>query len=386
MKTLAHAFTIAAMLILLVGCGGSSVDLPEEVINDDAYAMQWTDFKAIKPDEGVKLLGDMADDMSDEQPKARLWLSAEADEIDGNYRERWDAFTQAGCEGMLTVYYRVQTTEGKGEEKTTDVAYRRHTFIKAKKGAKSDDLEKALEQFAEDDGVEKLKLESVGKESVWFWVTREDASDNSPKMPKGGDEKNAKAFDKLLAKGDGAAIIAAWRMIKGIAEEIDDELKNKDLTDDREDELKLAKSTQSVVMACSPGKGATLTAIADFVDSKQAKAFAQGHNDRLIDARASVKKQMINVESPPHPSVIDGLFKNMQAKPSGKTVTLKIDRKTVGDMINLSSSMMGQGGDLTSPAPLLDFDGSLHMLGASDVPGIRACYDQLKFDRSRQPQ
>jgi hypothetical protein len=28
----------------------------------------------------------------------------------------------------------------------------------------------------------------------------------------------------------------------------------------------------------------------------------------------------------------------------------------------------------------------LHVPDRSDVPGVRSCYDDLKFDRSRQPQ
>ncbi|MFN3168607.1 MAG: hypothetical protein ACE37H_16225 [Phycisphaeraceae bacterium] len=386
MKTTCHALALAALMLLLTGCGGSSVDLPEDVMTDEAYAVQWVDFESIKPDEGVKMLGGLADDMSDDQPKARLWLSAEADQIEGDYRERWEAFTDAGCQGVLTVYYRNEVTEGEGEDKKKVAKYRKHTFIKAGKKAKAKDLEEALDEFAEDDGIDDLELEPVGKDTGWFWVTRGESPDGSPKMPKKGDEKTAEAFEKLLAKADDAAIVVAWRMIDGISDEIDDELDREEISDERKEELERAKATQSIVLACSPGTSAQLSARVTFEKSEHAKAYAQEHNDSILDVRASLKKAMINAESPPHPKVIDGVADSMQIKTSGKTATLELDRGAVKDMLTLMSARMGMGGDDTSPVGLLRVESLLQVPDRSDVPGVRSCYDDLKLDRSRQPQ
>lgn len=373
-------------MLTLVGCGGSSVDLPEEVMTDDAYAVVWTDFKAIKPDEGVKMLSGLADDMPDEQPKSRLWLSAEADDIDGKYRERWEAFTDAGCQGMLTVFYRVETTEGEGEFKRTSVKYRKHTFIKAKKSTKASELEKALDEYAEEDGNDDLELKGVGKETGWFWITRDDAPDSDPDMPEDGKEENAKAFGKLLAKGDGAPIIAAWRMIKPIAEEIDEELKREGLSDERKDELKLSKATESIVLTCTPGKSAKSVATITFEKSDHAKTYAEENNDKQLSQRAEVKRAMMNAENPPHPSVIDGLTDSMVAKASGKNVKLTVDKGSVEDMLNIIASMRGAAGDGTSPRTLLDVDSLLHVPKMDQVPGVRSVYDQLNFGRIRLPQ
>lgn len=386
MKSTCHAVALAMVLFIITGCGGSSVDLPESVMTDEAYAVQWTDFEAITPDDGVKMLSGMADDMSDDQPKARLWLSAEADQVSGDYRERWEAFTDAGCRGMLTVYYRNEVTEGKDDDKKKVTKYRKHTFIKAKKDTKASELIKALDEFAEDDGIDDLKLEAVGKDTGWFWVTRDDAPDDAPNLPKKGDEETAKAFEKLLAKADDAAVVVAWRMIDGIAGEIDDELDRDEISKEREDKLERTKATESIVLACSPGRSAKLSAEVTFSDSKHAKAYAQEHNDQMLEARAGLKKMMINVESPPHPKVIDGLVDSMEAKASGKSVAMKIDSAAVNDMFNLISARMGAGGDQTSPTALLSVDGMLHLPDRSDVPGVRSCYDALDFGRSRQPQ
>lgn len=386
MRTTCYALALAALLVTMTGCGGSSVDLPEEVLTKEAYAVQWVDFEAIKPDEGVKMLASIADDMSDDQPKARLWLSAEADEIDSAYRERWEAFTEAGCRGILTVYYRNEVTEGEGDNKKTVIKYRQHTFIKADKTKKAKDLEDALDDFAKDDGVDDLELEAVGKDTGWFWVTRGNAPNHAPKMPSKGDKASAEAFGDLLAESNGAAISVAWRMIDGIADEIDDELKRDGISAERKEKLERTKATQSIVMTCSPGKSASLSAAVTFEETEQAKAYAEEHNEQFIPMRAGLKRMMINVESPPHPKVIDGLVDSMQIKASGKTATLKIDSDAVKNMLNLMSAMMGTGGDQTSPVTLLDIDSLLQLPDPSEVPGLRSCYDNLKLDRSRLPR
>jgi hypothetical protein len=385
MKPICHTLALATLMLLLSGCGGSSVDLPEDVLTDEAYAVQWTDFEAIKPDEGVQMLSDLADDMSDDQPKARLWLSAEADQVEGDYRERWEAFTDAGCQGVLTVYYRNEVTEGEGDDKTKVAKYRKHTFIKAGKKAKAKDLEDALDEFAEADGIDDIELESVGKDTGWFWVTRDDSPDGSPKMPKKGDEKTKEAFEKLLAKADDAPIVVAWRMIDGIADEIDDELDREEISEEREEELERLKATQAIVLACTPGKSPKVSAAVTFEESKQAKAYAEEHNDNILKMRAGLKTTMINTESPPHPKVIDGVADSMTIKASGKTATLELDSGAVKDVLNLMSARM-QRDDQTSPASFLSMESLLHVPDRSDVPGVRSCYDDLKFDRSRQPQ
>ncbi len=389
MRTITHTLTAAVLLVLLVGCGGSSVDLPEDVLTDEAYAVVWTDFKAINPDEGVKMLGGMADKMPDEQPKARLWLSAEADDIDGRYRERWDAFTDAGCQGMLTVYYRNENTEGEGDDKRTVVNYRKHTFIKAKKSAKSEDIEKALDQFAEDDGNADFELESVGEDTGWYWVTQDDAPEGSPSMPEDGDAEAVKAFKKLLAKGEGAPVIAAWRMIDGIGEEIDEELDREGLSDERKDELKRAKATQSVVLTCTPGNSAKVSAVVTFDEKDQAKAYAQEHNDKQIEERAQAKRSMMNAENPPHPDVLDDLTDGLKAKVSGKTVSVQVNKGTLKDMLNIAAARSASGNDLTSPSRLLVFESMLKVPSSGDVPGVRSCYDtdkHLSFGRTKLPQ
>jgi hypothetical protein len=94
---------------------------------------------------------------------------------------------------------------------------------------------------------------------------------------------------------------------------------------------------------------------------------------------------MINTESPPHPKVIDGVADSMTIKASGKTATLELDSGAVKDVLNLMSARM-QRDDQTSPASFLSMESLLHVPDRSDVPGVRSCYDDLKFDRSRQPQ
>lgn len=382
-KTISAFFTVV-LFTMLVGCGGSSVDLPDEVLTDEAYAIQWTDFKAIEPDDGVKLLGGMADDMSDDQAKARLWLSAEADDIDGKYRERWEAFTDVGCQGMLTVYYRNVTTEGEGDNKRKVVKYQKHTFLKAKKGVKSKDLEDALDEFAEDDDNKKLEFEAVDDADGWFWLTRD--GDEVLKMPADADEDTAEAFKKLLKEAGDAPTVTAWRMIDEIGEEIDEELKREGLSDEREDELKRAKSTKSIVMACTPGKSAKTSLVITFEDGKQADGYADDFNAELLEKRAGLKRGMINAENPPHPSVIDDLFDDLMVKTSGKEVSLEISRGSLEDMLNILASMLGSGGDATSPRSMLEVDPMLNVPPAYQVPGVRSCYDQLEFGASKLPQ
>ncbi len=380
---------IATMLLsLLVGCGGSSADLPEDVLTQDAYALVWTDIKSIKPADGEQLLADLADDMPDEQPRARLWLSAEADDIASSYDKKWNAFTEASCEGILTVYYRIEKSEGDGPFST--VNYRRHTFIKAGKSAKADDLEKSLKAFAEKDGNDKLKFVAVGEKTGWFWLTREGADDSLPKMPSKGDEETAKAFKKLLDQGKGAAVIAAWRFIKPMSDEIDKQLKDDTLSEDRKEDLERAGATQSVVMSCAPGKSPKVSVVITFDDSEQAKAYAKEENDKMLESRGDMKRELMSAENPPHPSVIDRLSENMQIKTSGKTATLTMDKSMVKDTLNLIASSPARSvkgsADLTSPASLLPFDAMLRVPGADQVPGVRSCYEQLNFGWNRLPQ
>lgn len=386
MRHATRLFTLAFILVYLTGCGGSSVDLPKEVMTEDAYAVQWIDFEAIDPDDGVKLLRGLSDDMSDDQPKATLWLSAGADKIDTAYRERWDAFTDAGCKGLLTVYYRVETTQGSGDNKRTDVKWQRHTFVKAGKDAKTDGLEEVLAPFAEEDGIEKVMLKQVGKDSPWYWLTREGAPSSMPEVPEGGDEKTAKAFQKLLDKGDGAPMVTAWRALEPFAEAFDEELKREDMEERHVEELKQNKAMETIVLACTPGRSAATSAILTFSDAETAKAYAKGRNEKLIEMRPELKTAMINTENPPHPDLIDELIDAMGAKQSGKSVAVTLGRGSLKDMLSLSAARMSKSMDDTAPAYLFETSSLLRVPSSEDVPGVRNCYEALKFGRDRMPQ
>ena len=74
MKRLSLSLLTLMMLFSLVGCGGSSVKLPESAITEDVYALQWFDTKNMSPDDAIKMLNNVAEDMSDDQPKARLCI------------------------------------------------------------------------------------------------------------------------------------------------------------------------------------------------------------------------------------------------------------------------------------------------------------------------
>lgn len=387
MKHLTSWFVVV-LLFALVGCGGSSVDLPESVMNDEAYAVVWIDFQDIEPEAGINLLRDLADDMPDEQPKARLWLSAEADEVEGAYQQDWEAFTDAGGQGLLTVYYRVETkatvTEGNATPMPPLVSYRTHTFIKAEGGAAVDELKGAIASIAKYDSATKIKLVAVGEDSGWYWLTREDASESAPKLPTGGSEATAELFADLMDEAEGAPIVAAWRMIEPIEKELAEELKREGMPEERKEELVRAKATRSVVMACTPGDASSTSVVIEFNDSDLADAYAEAHNDNLLTLRSSMKKNMINSESPPHPSVIDGVIDRWQAEVSGKSVTISLDSGAIQDLLNLTASRLGSG-DSTTPAALCKIDRQLHVPSESDVPGVRSCYDALKFDRSRLP-
>ena len=385
MKTLTTPLLALAILFLLVGCGGSSVDLPESVITEDTYALQWTDFSAIDPDAGVKAFNRLADDIDDDQSKARLWMSMQADLIQTDYTERWEAFTEAGCTGMLKVFYAVPTTTGEGDFQTTRISYQKHMFIKADKDADDDELVKALAEFAEADGNASLKLVAVGEDTGWFWLTREAATASSPKMPEGANEKALAAMKGLMDDGGDAPMVTVWRPVGPITDKLDEELERDDLDDDRKTELELAKSMQSVVMTCSSGRGATTDTTITFAESEDAKAFAERENADSPQLKAALKQLMIGSENPPHPSVIDDLVEDNEFRVSGKTASVELDAGAVESMMLLMGARLGAGGDMTAP-PHADISSALRLPSGADVPGVMSCYNRLVFGRYNLPQ
>lgn len=368
----------------LLGCGGSSVELPEDVLTDETYAVQWIDFGAIEPGDGVKLFGSLSGDMSDTQAQARLWLSAEADDVDIAYRERWEAFTDSGCQGILTVYYLEEKTEG--ELLRTTEKLRRHCFIKASAGTSAKQIEDAITDFADDDGSSDFDLEEVGDKTGWFWITSDNPPEDAPALPDKGDEEVTKTFAKLLAEGGDAPSITAWRSTKPISESIKEALDQDSLGDDKEQDLKYAKGVQSIVLTCTPGRKANSKAAITFDDKDLAKAYAQDHNDAQRYGKAAMKRMLVSVANPPEPELFDRLSDEMTAKASGKVVTVSLDGAGVQDMVVIVAALRGTGGDITSPRGLVDLDDVLRVPGATDVPGVRSCYDGLSFGRSKQPK
>ena len=385
MKTLAKPFLALVLLFALTGCGGSSFDLPESVITEDAYAVHWTDFSAIAPEAGVKAFNNLADDIDDDQPKARLWMSMQADLIQADYAERWEAFTEAGCKGMLKVFYAVPKTTGEGEFQTTRIAYQKHTFIKARKDTDNDELVKALSEFAEADGNADLKLVAVGEDTGWFWLTREAAPSRTPEMPDGANEEALKVFQKLIKDAGDSPMVTAWRPVDPISDKIKEELDRDDLDEDRKQEMELAQSIQSIVTTCSTGRGATSGTSIVFAESDDAQDFADYQNKLLLQAQAALKQLMIGSENPPHPSVIDDLIEDGQIQTSGKTASVQLDANAIESMQLLMAARLGSGGDMTAP-PHADVSSVLRLPSGSDVPGVMSCYNRLVFGRQNLPQ
>lgn len=386
MKKNTTLLLLCTVLLAMVGCGGSSsVELPEDIITEDAYALTWVDFSSIEPEAGVKMLSGIASDVDDDQGKARLWLSAAGDTVDAFYRERWDAFTEAGGQGMLTVYY---CTEEK--EKRT---FETHTFIKAKKGTKGDDIVEAIESFVDEDmglAWEKdkdadLELEEVGDDG-WFWVTRTKAPEGSPEMPDDGDSEALEVFTDLLDDADGAPIVYAFRMIEPILDTVEKELKDKDkkLDAERKEQLEFAEAIKSYALACSPGSGAWTQSVIHFEGDEDAKAYAEDYNDRMRKFKPRFKRAFMSRDDPPHPDELNSILDKFKADASGETVTSKYEGDMLESLLVLTTAADGKNADSTSPVMMLELDRALVQPNYEQVPGIWSCYE-ISFDKKILP-
>lgn len=373
---------VAMMLVLpLVGCGGSSVDLPEKVFNGDVYGVQWIDFSELEPEDAVAMLSEMADDMSDDQPKARLWMSAQADGLDSNYTERWETFTEAGGQGILIVHSAKSKKTGEGDNARTTLERSQFVLVKVKKGTTTDSLEKALGDLAKEDGNDKIKFETVdGTDGAWLWLTREGRSDDAPKLPSDGSEENAKAFEKLIGQADGAPVVSAWRSTEAIKKQLEKELSDaddNDLTDDQKARLKEAIGTESVVMAVKAGGELGVSVTVTFADKELANAFAEFNNEGLLKERRSMKMDLTNSENPPHPSVVNRIFESQEVKASGKKVSIEMDSESIRDGLSVVAATRGQSRVSTiDPGSLLPIHSGLLVPA---VPGAPECYFTLRF-------
>lgn len=371
MKRLSLSMFALLMMVSMVGCGGSSVSLPESAMTDELYAVQWYDTKNMSPDDAIKMLNDVAEDMSDDQPKARLWMSAQADAMEASYMDRWEAFTEAGGQGFLVLYYAVEKTVGEGENAVTTTDYQSYVLVRVKKGTSTDDLEKALAEFAKDDGNEKIKFEKVKDEDNWLFLTRE--GEGTPELPDDGSKDVAKEFEKLMRSAGGASAVTVWTMPEAVKEDIEKELKREGITDEQEARLKEQLHTESVVMAVSTGGSPSVEVTVNFDEKEQAESFAEEHNDGLINRRAGIKNALIDSENPPHPSVVNRLIEKMEVRASGKSVSISMSSSEVRDGLAIMAATRGRGVDTSSPTGLMSVSGQLRvprMPGAVSVNGL----------------
>lgn len=371
MKRLSLSLFALMMLVSMVGCGGSSVKLPESAITKDCYAIQWFDTKSMSPDDAIKMLNNVAEDMSDDQPKARLWMSAQADAMEASYQERWDAFTEAGGEGFLILHYATEKTTGEGEAAVTTTVYQTYTLVRVKKGTSTGDLADALKDFAKDDNNEKIKFVKVEGEETWFYLTREYAEgQTATELPDDGDEDTLKAMQKLMRSVSGASAVTVWTMPDAVKEEIEKELKREGLTDDQEDRLKEQLHTESVVMAVTTGASPSVEVTVAFDEKDQAQTFAEEHNSNLVLRRQGLKTALVDAENPPHPSVVNRIVEKMEVDTSGKTVSITMSSSEVRDGLSIIAATRGRGQiDTSSPTGILQINGRLRV---PRMPGVVA--------------
>lgn len=374
MKRLSLSLFALLMMLSMVGCGGSSVSLPESAMTEELYAIQWFDTKNMSPDDAIKMLNDVAEDMDDDQPKARLWMSAQADAMEARYKDRWEAFTEAGGQGFLVLHYAVEKTVGEGDNAVTTTDYQSYVLVRVKKGTSTDDLEEALAEFAKEDGNEKIKFEKVKDEDTWLYLTREyPEGQTAPELPDDGDKDVAKAFQKLLRSAGGATAVTAWTMPEAVKEEIEKELKREGITDEQEARLKEQLHTESVVMAVSTGGSPSVEVTVNFDEKEQAETYAEEHNDGLINRRAGIKNALIESENPPHPSVVNRLIEKMEVRASGDSVSISMSSGEVRDGLAIMAATRGRGVDTSSPTGLMSVNGRLRvprMPGAVSVNGL----------------
>lgn len=356
MLRMTYSFFALMLLITLTGCGGSSPDLPTKVFTDDVYAIQWVDVTKLEPDDGIDMFSALADDMSDDQAKARLLASAEADGIEASYQKRWDAFIEAGGQGFLTVYTAKTKEEGTGENARKSLEEHRFILVMVKKDTSAEALEKAVGEFAKEDNNEKIKFESVdGTDGRWFWMTRENRGEGEAKLPSDGNEDNAKAFQELLKQGDDAPVVAAMRTNTAIKDMLKQDEKNlSDTASDQEkDRLKNALAVESAVLSVSAGGSSSVQSVITYADKERAESFANYTNDSLVDVRRSMKRALARGEDPPHPSYIDDLVKSMTLSVSGKKVTMELSSDAInsGYILEIMAGG-GGGGGMSGPSPI----------------------------------
>lgn len=377
MKRLSLSLFALLMMASLVGCGGSSVSLPESAMTDELYAVQWFDTKNMSIDDAIKMLNGVSEDMSDDQPKARLWMSASADAMDARYQDRWEAFTEAGGEGFLVLHYAEEKTVGEGDNAVTTTEYKSYVLVRVKKGTSAGDLAEALKKddMAKDDGNEKIKFVKVEGDERWFYLTREYAEgQTAPKLPDGGSKDTAKEFEKLMRSAGGAAAVTVWTMPDGIKDEIEKDMKREGVTDEQKDRLKEQLHTESVVLSVTPGSSPKVEVTVNFDEKEQAVSFAQEHNDLLILRRRGLKLALVESENPPHPSVVNRIVDQMEVKPSGSSISITMSSGEVRDGLSIFAATRGQGqADTTSPTGIIQIAGRLRvprMPGVIDVNGI----------------
>lgn len=341
---------LAFLMLALVGCGGSSMELPKSAITEDCFAVQWYDTAALTPDMAKDMISGIADDMSDDQPKARLWMSASADTIEAGYEKKWDAFTEAGGLGFLRLHYML---EKKGEDDADPTThYRTYVLIRVKKKTDIGDLEEAIADFVKDDNMGgKVKLEKVKGEEEWYWLTTEERPDGFD-LPEDEDEESVKVFKKLIGQAGGAPAITVWRTHERLTEAFKKELDDDDNkpSDDRKERLEEAINTESIVMYVTPGKSPKVVVKVTFTDKEYAKTFAEEHNSNLAMTRRGMKIALMSTESPPHPSVVDRLVDQLEVKASGSSVSITMSSRSVEDGMAIQASLQGaRGVDTTSP-------------------------------------
>ncbi|MEM9415784.1 MAG: hypothetical protein AAGA29_09955 [Planctomycetota bacterium] len=359
MKRFSLSLFALMLMTSLVGCGGSSVSLPESAITEDCYAIQWVDTKALTPDMARDMISGIADDMSDDQPQARLLMSAQADMVESRYEERWDAFTEAGGIGFMTLHY-VLEKKGEGEDADPTTHYRTYVLVRVKKGAKAGELEEAIEEYAAEDNGNRenndVKLEKVDGEEEWFWLTTEGRADGF-KLPEDGDEDAYKAFKKLAGDAAGAHAYMVWRTHEKLTEAAqkrldDDEI---DHTDDEKARLNEVIHLESVAMYVTSGASPKVVVDVTFDDKEYAETFAEEHNDGLSQRRAGLKIALSRAENPPHPSVVNRLVETMDVKPSGSSVSITMNARNVKDGVAIQASVIGGNApDTTSPSRIFE--------------------------------
>ncbi|MEM1356020.1 MAG: hypothetical protein AAGH88_14190 [Planctomycetota bacterium] len=342
-------------LITLTGCGGSSPDLPTKVFTDDIFALHWVDVGKLTPEEGIDMFKSLSGDMDDDQAKARLLASAEADGVEASYQERWEAFTEAGGLGFLTVYSAKTKEEGSGDNKRKVLEEVQYILVYVKKDTSAEALEKALADFAKQDNNEKIKFESVdGSDGRWFWLTRENRPDDAPKLPTDGSEENAKAFEKLMGEAADAAVVAVLRpntaikdMLKQDQENLDD-----DASEEAKDRLKNALALESAVMGVAAGSSPSVNSVYVYSDKERAASFADENNEDLAAARRSLKRALARNDDPPHPSYVDDMVESMALDASGKKVTLELSSDAIHSAYILDVMTGGGGAIAPGPSPI----------------------------------